>query len=138
MTARVQWVPPGQNPTEFDIPLERPGCFSTLTRWLITGLAIYGFVAIAQNTFGRAAAPEPTSTPTESVLYVTETAIPTPTLMPTPTESIPLVISTPIPTFTPTPTELPQGAIATWTPGPWMLTRYVATHRPEQEVKRDD
>lgn len=123
------WVPPGVDPTNQDYPLERPrvsGCLGKIGHWIIYGMALYGFFAMYQQTSGGARAGAPASTPTQAIAIVVGTATPSPTPG-TPTPGAP--------TNTPTPTAIPPGALATYTPGPWMITRFYATYTAKFEVK---
>jgi hypothetical protein len=134
-------VPAGVDPTDLDYPLQGPtvsGCLAKAFQYLIYFLALYGLVAMWQQTQAQGAKPTsahdvlPTATltltltvaPTIQATWTPERVTPTlrsgsklPTLAPPAT-------LTQIPTETP----IPPGALATWTPGPWMLTRFAATY----------
>ncbi len=130
------WVPAGVDPTDLDYPLQGPtvsGCLGKVFQYVIYALALYGLLALwqqTQNAKPPAAAQHdvlPTATPTVVVTVpVTWTPDSTPALrsdarptLPAPTATLP-----PLPTGTP----IPPGALATWTPGPWLLTRFAATY----------
>jgi hypothetical protein len=145
-TPKVAFAPPGIDPTDQEYPLEGPtvtGCFGKLLQFGVWGMALYGFIMMAQANFGGASAaastpipptpepqivivsstPEPSPTPTETAIpSATPTGTWTPEPSPTPTQ-------TAIPSETPIPsaTLVPAGVLATWTPGAWMLTRHAAT-----------
>lgn len=137
------WVPAGVDPTEVEYPMQGPSCLGCLGRiftlclWL---LGAYGLLSLAS---GALAQPEPTATPTETVAVeilpistpmpqsvdVTLIFIPT---MPTstPVLDVPMpILETPTwtPTVPATPTARP--IIATWTPGPWLLTRHATLQK---------
>jgi hypothetical protein len=132
------WVPAGVDPTDLDYPLQGPtvsGCLGKMFQYLIYFLALYGLVAMWQQTQAQGAKP----TPIHDVLpTATLTLTVAPTIRATWTPEVPgalrsdsrLPTATPPPTLTPIPTEtpIPPGALATWTPGPWMLTRFAATY----------
>lgn len=119
------WVPSGVDPTDLDYPLPGAtpkGCLSKIWSFGIIGLAMYGLFALYQQSVPKvdaSRAPDVLATSTQiPTTAPTATTLPgTPTPTPRPTE-------TPAPTATAT---LP-GSMATWTPGPWLITRWAATH----------
>jgi hypothetical protein len=145
-TPKVAFVPSGVDPTDQEYPLEGPtvtGCFGKLLQFGVWGMALYGFLMMAQTNFGGAAAASPTTvppTPEPQVIIISSTPDPTATPTQTPIPSAtPTGTWTPDPTATPTQTPIPSltaipsetpipaGALATWTPGAWMVTRHAAT-----------
>ncbi|MCE7947209.1 MAG: hypothetical protein DYG88_07245 [Chloroflexi bacterium CFX4] len=122
-TPKAAWVPPSVDPTDIEYPLEGPslfGCFGKLLHIMVWIAAGYGILMMAQSSFGT-----PPPAPTEVVL---PTALPTetPTVTPSGTWTAQPTIPPP-PTLVPTATPIPPGALATWTPGAWLLTRHAAT-----------
>lgn len=128
---RSAWVPSGIDPTDLDYPLPGStprGCLGKLGNWLMILLALYGLFALYQSS--TAGQTTPAQAAIEDVLS-TDTPQPTPTvtlavtLPPLPGGA---TLDPPPPTATliPTNTPLPQG-LATWTPGPWMATRFAVT-----------
>lgn len=119
---KYAWATPGEDPTEMDFPLERQtvsGCLGKVFNWMVWVMAFVGLVSLYLST-------RRPDTPPADIL-------PTPLIEIAPTESIPAPIPgtsmpTPLPSPTPTETPIPPGAIATWTPGPWMLTRWASTY----------
>lgn len=126
-TPKAAWVPPSVDPTDLEYPLESPslfGCFGKLLQIVVWIAAGYGILMMAQSSFGT-----PPPAPAEVVLpSATPTALPTETPVTTATyqPSLPPTLP-PIPTLVPTATPIPPGALATWTPGAWLLTRHAST-----------
>jgi hypothetical protein len=124
------WVPAGVDPTDLDYPLQGPtvsGCLAKAFQYLIYFLALYGLVAMWQQTQAQGVKP----TPVHDVLPTATLTI-TPPATWTPEATLILRSGSKLPTVTrtqtPTETPIPPGALATWTPGPWMLTRFAATY----------
>jgi len=119
------YVPNSVDPTDEDYPLEGPtisGCFGKIINILIYILAGIGFLAIMSSMQGKPTA-APAKAPTMSDIL--------PSLTPSPTITQTLIPGiTPTITLTPSATNIPSGALATWTPGPWMLTRFFSTVEP--------
>lgn len=131
MTERIAAVPPGVDPTDLSYPLQQPKVGGCLNRLLMIGvyvLAGYGFFALLQQTQSNSR----TATTQDRVI----TVAPTPTLEPTSTPYVPVPgniptgirTARPSPTQIPTITPVPLGAVASFTPGPWMLTRFAQTY----------
>jgi hypothetical protein len=131
------WVPAGVDPTDLDYPLQGPtvsGCLGKAFQYLIYFLAFYGLVAMWQQTQAQGAK----STPVHDILQTaTLTVAPSVQATWTPESTLVILRSDPVlptarppATLTQIPTEtpIPPGALATWTPGPWMLTRFAATY----------
>lgn len=146
---RIQYAPPGYDPLKDDLPMEPP----KLSAWmLIAGIGLAVFLVLgAISSARRAEAEEPLPTlaelPTLSPT-ITTTFTPVATWTPYPTYTQ-VSSQTPYPTYTPmrtqgvlptfTPTSTPgfrgepparvmdgdtEAVMATWTPGPWLLTRF--------------
>ncbi len=141
------FLSPGVDPTEREYPLEGPtisGCLLKSAAIVAVAALVVGIVWGVYNANQAANAPTQTPAPTATPLatatpYPTLTPWPTYTAMPTWTagpDGQPAPSFTPTlpptkepPTPTPTATPLPPDVLATWTPGPWLLTRF-ATERP--------
>lgn len=141
----IRYAEPGYDPTQDDHPMPGPTLSSCLLRVgliiALVGSGLFGVSFVANQA--KAKPPTPTIAPTiEPTAYPTYTPYPTYTIPApvtvrsdwtnTPTLYAPsqTVTMPPTATVTPTPTEtpLPPGFLATWTPGPWILTRFAATH----------
>jgi hypothetical protein len=136
-----QWTPSGVDPTDLDYEMPRPhlaGCFSKIMKWIMIGFAAFGFWRLYQDSQQYAAA----RTITPTAIYTTSPAMtPTPvfvvitatisiTRSPLPTVQAINQVVTPRATIPPLPTVTPpSGALATWTPGAWMLTRFASTYQ---------
>jgi hypothetical protein len=136
---KVEFGVPGYDPTGEPVSLKdkeknRPrisGCLMVAAMFVL----LIGLVGAGALSVINAAKADP-------LLTLVATAVPSstpwPTYTPYPTWT-PNVLGTPAPTWTPeatmtpsaTPTEtpIPPGMIATWTPGPWMLTRFAGNGR---------
>ncbi|GJQ51262.1 MAG TPA: hypothetical protein PLD47_13900 [Aggregatilineales bacterium] len=141
--AAIGWVPAGSDPTELDYEMERPtlaGCGSRIGQIMIILLAVYGAIQIYMQSQSRsAAAITPTPAPPAEIIVI-RTATPaatwtpmiittTPEFVDRPTLTAHTATPTLTATTTPTPTATltPPAALATWTPGVWMVTRWSAT-----------
>jgi hypothetical protein len=117
----MAYVPPGHDPTDYEYPPRRTtvtGCGGRVLSWSVWILAFVGLVALYQGSQRPRAAPSPTpEIIAPEIVIVTATFSATFTPGPSPT---------PGPTNTASP--IPNGALATWTPGAWMLTRFAATY----------
>ncbi|MCC6975536.1 MAG: hypothetical protein IT322_16135 [Anaerolineae bacterium] len=146
---RIQYAPPGYDPLKDDLPMEPP----KISAWmLMAGVVIAAFFILgAVSSARRAEAEEPLPTVADlptSPPTATTTFTPVATWTPYPTYTL-VASQTPYPTYTPmvSPTMLPtvtpssspgfrgepparvmdedtEVVIATWTPGPWMLTKF--------------
>lgn len=146
----IRFAEPGTDPTNKGLPLEAP----RLSGCLIIGGILLALLFITGQVLSANGPQEVENLPTVAVLpsltptlppsqtprpVSTWTPLPTYTLYPTYTRPA----STSAPTraavvqFTPTSTvTVPEGSqadaliLATWTPGPWLLTRFHATLHP--------
>lgn len=131
----TQFAMPGFDPTDENLPPEerpRPrlsGCLmGGLLLVVIVGLiGLLVVQSVEQATAGEGL---PTLLPTQPLVPDTQTPYPTytqpPTWTPAPNQPTWTVApsETPAPTATLTLTPIPPGMIASWTPGPWLLTKF--------------
>jgi len=133
---KVQFAPPGFDPTSQDFPIKSGPKLSGFMLWISIGAAVlllggklfFDSVKSAQATVLPTQAPTilpNTATPTATLTF---TSTSTGTITPQPTAT---ATRTSAPSATPTATTIPPGVLATWTPGPWLVTRYAATQAAE-------
>lgn len=147
---KIIYSPPGDDPTQREHEMQGPrlsSCLLRITIVLVIGLAILFGAGLVINSRAQKA-PAATATEWQASAYPTYTPYPTYTLPATAAPSVipsatPRGAWTEIPTYTltptltltvtlmPTETLLPPGFLATWTPGPWLLTRFAATYETQ-------
>lgn len=125
---RTEFPPPGFDPTKEAVNVaalrggpKLSGCMTWL--FLIAAVFLVGGKLFFDGVKAEQAAQAEDVTAIPTVFELPTIAPDTATPGPTSTGTI---TPEPTPTITPTwtPTMLPPGMMATWTPGPWMLTRY--------------